>query len=82
MAISNLNLGRFEFAAVVKPVNAELGGGGTCCALVKPEGGRVAAFGEACGTGVYDKHSLEVLFDFPNMRMPVEVGVDLAAAVF
>ena len=76
-AISNLNFCRSEFAAIVKPVDAELGGGGAGRALVEGEGRRVPALGEARGTRIHEKHIAEVLFELPDVRVTIQVNVDL-----
>ena len=70
-----------KFLAIIQLVDAEvkmsglaaIGGG----AFVESECRRIAAFGEACGSGVHDEHVAEVLFEFPDVRVPVKVNVNL-----
>ena len=80
------NLVALNFRAVFQRIDAEFcAGWGVAVgghAFVQPECRRVPAFGKARRTGVHNKHTLEVLFEFPDMRMTVKIRVNLAAAVF
>ena len=63
-------------------MDAESGFGGAIRTFVQPESGRVAAFGEARGTGIHEKNVLEILFEFPDVRVAIEVGVDRDSVQF
>lgn len=62
-------------------MDAEAGGGGSACALVKPEGRRVAALGEARGARIHQQDILEILFEFPDVCVAVQVGVDFRVRI-
>ena len=70
-----------NFLAILQRVDAELGMGWLAIfdgrTFVQSECRRVPAFREARRAGIHEKHIAEVLFELPDVRVAVQIHINL-----